>query len=178
MLDERRIATSPRADIFARTYRLPEGTLRPDYLVVAERSGTLVVAVTEADEVLLVRQYRPPVESYLWELPAGALERGEADPQAGARTELEQETGYTAAAWHSLGTFHAAPHRSTETDHGFLALGATRVGKQDLDPGESVRYKLVPLRTLEDMMDAGEIRSAPSLVVLFKALRLLAELRT
>jgi hypothetical protein len=41
-----------------------------------------------------------------------------------------------------------------------------------------VRYKLVPLRTLEDMMDAGEIRSAPSLAVLFKALRLLAELRT
>ena|SRR5918911_3830422 len=49
-----------------------------------------------------------------------------------AQKELEEETGYTAAVWHSMGSFHTAPHRSTEADHGFLALGATRVGQQTL----------------------------------------------
>jgi 8-oxo-dGTP pyrophosphatase MutT (NUDIX family) len=97
------------ADIFARTYRLPDGSVRPDYLVVEERSGTLVVPLTEANEVLLVRQYRPPVRDTLWELAAGALEPGDQEPQQRAAAELDQDTGYTAAVWHSLGTFHAAP---------------------------------------------------------------------
>jgi 8-oxo-dGTP pyrophosphatase MutT (NUDIX family) len=131
-----------------------------------------------AAQQLLVRQYRAPVQDTLWELPAGALEPGDQEPQQRAAAELEQETGYTASVWHSLGTFHAAPHRSTETDYGFLALGARRTGEQDLDPGEQVAFQLVPLTTLEEMIDSGAISSAPSLTVLFRALRLIARLRT
>jgi len=177
MVDNRPIGHSPRADLFARTYRLPDGSLRPDYFVVDERSGTLVVAVTDRDEVVLVGQYRPAVEAFLWELPPGGLEPGENDPQERARAELLEETGYQATTWHALGAFHAVPHRSTETDHGYLALGAQLTADQHLDPGESVRVRLVSLSELEQMIDDGEIRSAPALVVLFKGLRLLARLR-
>ena len=177
VVDSRTLGRSPRADLFARTYRLPDGSLRPDYFVVDERGGTLVVAVTDADQVLLVRQYRAPVDMVLWELPAGALEPGDSNPRERARAELREETGYTAAEWHDLGTFHLAPHRSTETDHGYLALGARRAGEQDLDPGEAVRARLVPLPELEQMIEDGQIRSGPSLVVLCRALRLLARLR-
>jgi 8-oxo-dGTP pyrophosphatase MutT (NUDIX family) len=177
MLEERQVATSPRADVLVRTYRLPEGLIRDDYVVVDERSGVLVVAVNEAGEVLLVQQYRAPIGRQLWELPAGALEPEDEHPEARARKELEEETGHTADVWHSLGAFNAAPHRSTELDHGFLALGARRVGQQDLDEGESVRWKLVSLARVEQMIDEGQICSAPTLVVLLKALRLLPQLR-
>ena len=172
-LDRRELGTSRRATVYADTYRLPDGSERPDYFVVDERSGTLVVAVTKRDEVLLVGQYRPAVEAFLWELPAGALEPGEADPQARAQAELREETGFVAAEWLALGTFHAAPHRSTETDYCYLALSARRVGAQDLDPGESVRVRRVPLEELDQMIATGEIRSGPTIVALARALRVL-----
>lgn len=172
LVERRELGTSPRATLYANTYHLPDGSERADYFVVEERSGTLVVAVTEQDEVLLVGQYRAAVGAFLWELPAGALEPGESDPEDRARAELREETGYVAAEWHALGTFHAAPHRSTETDHAYLALAATPTGEQNLDPGESVRVRLVPLADAERMIEEGEICSGPAIVALCRALRL------
>jgi 8-oxo-dGTP pyrophosphatase MutT (NUDIX family) len=177
VLESSRVASSPRADVSATTYQLPDGSIRSDYLVVKERSGTLVVAITDAEHLLLVGQYRAPVDTFLWELPAGAIEDSDADPLERARAELLEETGYTASEWHDLGVIHAAPHRSTETDHGYLALGARRAAEQRLDPGESVRIRLVALPELDQLLDHGEIRSGPTLAVLLRGLRLFARLR-
>jgi ADP-ribose pyrophosphatase len=177
VLDSTLIGASPRADVFATTYQLPDGSVRPNYLVVHERSGALVVAITDTNHLLLVGQYRAPVGKFLWELPAGALEGGDADPLERARAELLQETGFTATEWHDLGTFHAAPHRSTETDHGYLALGAHRTADQHLDPGESVRVRLVPMADVDQMLARGEICSGPAMAVLLRGLGLLAHLR-
>ena len=176
LVQRRELGSSPRATLYANTYRLPDGSTRPDYFVVEERGGTLVVAVTDQEELVLVGQYRAPVEAFAWELPAGALEPDESDPSVRARTELRQETGYEAREWHDAGVLFAAPHRSTEVDRGFLALGARRAGEQDPDPGESVRVRLVPLAEVERMIDRGEIRSAVTLAALYKALRLRARL--
>jgi len=176
LVSDRPMASSPRADVFARTYKLPDGTLRPDYIVVEERSGVLVMAVTTEGEVLLIRQYRAPVASILWELPAGAMEPGESDAEERARAELREETGHAAERWYALGAIHAAPHRSTETDFGFLALDATRIGGQALDPGESVHFGCFSIAEVEKMIDSSEIRSAPTLAVLYKGMRLLSKL--
>jgi ADP-ribose pyrophosphatase len=176
LVQRRELGSSPRATLYANTYRLPDGSTRPDYFVVEERGGTLVVAVTDQEELVLVGQYRAPVEAFAWELPAGALEPDESDPSVRARTELRQETGYEAREWHDAGVLFAAPHRSTEVDRCFLALGARRAGEQDPDPGESVRVRLVPLAEVERMIDRGEIRSAVTLAALYKALRLRARL--
>jgi ADP-ribose pyrophosphatase len=91
---------------------------------------------------------------------------------SGARTELREETGYEAREWHDAGVLFAAPHRSTETDRCFLELGARRVDSQDLDPGKSVRTRLVRLAEVGPMIDRGEILSAVSITALHKALRL------
>ena len=176
LVQRRELGSSPRATLYANTYRLPDGSTRPDYFVVEERGGTLVVAVTDQEELVLVGQYRAPVEAFAWELPAGALEPDESDPGLRARTELRQETGYEAREWHDAGVVLAAPHRSTEADRCFLALGARRADKQDLDPGESVRVRLVPLAQVERMIDRGDIRSAVTVAALYKALRLRARL--
>lgn len=172
LLRQRELGTSPRATLYANTYRLPDGSTRPEYFVVDERGGTLVVAITDQEELLLVGQYRAPVEAFAWELPAGALEADESDPGSRARTELREETGYEAREWHDAGAVFAAPHRSTETDRCYLALGASRADSQDLDPGESVRVRLVPLPEVGPMIDRGEIRSAVTIAALYKALRL------
>ena len=175
-MQRRELGSSPRATLYANTYRLPDGSTRPDYFVVEERGGTLVVAVTDQQELVLVGQYRAPVETFAWELPAGALEPDESDPSLRARTELREETGYEAREWHDAGVLFAAPHRSTEADRCFLALGARRADRQDLDPGESVRVRLVPLDQVEQMIDRGDIRSAVTIAALYKALRLRSHL--
>ena len=172
LLARRKLGSSPRATLYANTYRLPDGSTRRDYFVVEERGGALVVAVTDREELVLVGQYRAPVEAFAWELPAGALEADESDPSVRARTELRQETDYEAREWHDAGVIVAAPHRSTEADRCFLALGARRADSQDLDPGESVRVRLVPVAEVGCMIDRGEIRSAVSIAALYKALRL------
>ena len=176
LLERRKLGSSPRATLYANTYRLPDGSTRPDYFVVEERGGTLIVAVTDREELVLVGQYRAPVETFAWELPAGALEPDESDPSLRARTELREETGYEAREWHDAGVVLAAPHRSTEADRCFLALGARSADSQDLDPGESVRVRLVPLAEVGCMIDRGDIRSAVSIAALYKALRLRAQL--
>ena len=85
LVQRRELGSSPRATLYANTYRLRDGSTRPDYFVVEERGGTLVVAVTDQEVLVLVGQYRAPVEAFAWELPAGALEPDEPDPSVGQR---------------------------------------------------------------------------------------------
>jgi 8-oxo-dGTP pyrophosphatase MutT (NUDIX family) len=178
LLDSRELRSGRRATLYSNTYRLPDGSTRPDYLIVDERGGTLVVAITDDEKLVLVGQYRAPVEEFGWELPAGALEADESDPRARAESELREETGFHAREWHDAGTLFAAPHRSTETDTCFLALGARRTEGQDLDPGESVSVRLVPLADVPALIERGEMRSAVSIAALYKALRLRERLLT
>jgi ADP-ribose pyrophosphatase len=177
LVGQRQLGASPRATLYANTYRLPDGSTRPDYFVVDERGGALVVALTDADELVLVGQYRAPAGCFTWELPAGAIEAGESDAAERARTELLEETGYAAREWHDAGHLVAAPHRSTEMDRCFLALGAYAAAEPRLDPGESVRVRCVPLDEAERMIDTHEICSAVSIAALYKALRLQARRR-
>ncbi len=76
--------------------------------VVRHPGAVLIVPRLEGDRLALVRNYRVAVGRRLWELPAGALEPGEA-PEAAAGRELEEETGYRAANIAHLGDFYTSP---------------------------------------------------------------------
>jgi ADP-ribose pyrophosphatase len=172
LVRQRQLGSSPRATLYANTYGLPDGSTRSDYFVVDERGGALVVALTDADELVLVGQYRAPAGTFTWELPAGALEAGESDAAERARAELLEETGCAARERHDAGPLLAAPHRSTETDRCVLALGADAAAEPHPDLGEAVRVWCVPLAEAERMIDTHAICSAVSIASLDKALRL------
>jgi len=78
--------------VVTRRFRLPDGR-EADFDVVANPDTVAVVALTEAGEVILVREYRPGPETLLYELPGGAVDDGET-PLEAARRELAEETGY------------------------------------------------------------------------------------
>jgi ADP-ribose pyrophosphatase len=90
---------TPWFELVAKTMRegeAPYYSLKlPDYVSV--------VALTERNQVLIVRQYRPAVERHTWELPSGIVDSGETPPQT-ARRELREETGYEAAEIELLGS--------------------------------------------------------------------------
>lgn len=90
--------------------------------VVHHPGGAATVALDDEGRVCLLRQYRYVADGWLWELPAGKLEPGEA-PLATAQRELTEEAGVSARSWRSLGVCLSSPGVFTERLHLFLATG-------------------------------------------------------
>jgi ADP-ribose pyrophosphatase len=126
-----------------------------------------------------MHQYRYAANDVLWELPAGTLEGREENarmvaietPEACARRELLEETGYEAARFEKVSECYAMPGMSDELIHVFFARDLDR-REQSLDVGEVI-YEVRPFRVpeIEAMLAGGEIRDAKTLVGLFFALR-------
>jgi ADP-ribose pyrophosphatase len=144
---------------------LPNGR-RTEMAMVRHPGSIAVVPLTADGGVLMEHQYRHCVRGYLLEIPAGTLEPGES-PLACAGRELEEETGYTAAEFIELGRTHILPAYSDEVIHLFLARGLS-VARARLDPDEIIRTQIYPLDRLMDMIVAGEITDALTILSLHR----------
>ena len=133
--------------------------------------ASAIVALTEAWEVVLLRQYRHAVGDYIWEIPAGTLEGQEA-PLVCARRELTEESGYRAACWDSLGHLWPAPGYSDEKIFLYLARDLTPA-VQSLDEDELLEVHLTPWREAIEMAHSGEIEDTIAISGLFRARRLI-----
>jgi len=91
--------------------------------LLAHPGAVGVVALNDADEVLLLRQYRHPVASYLWEPPAGLLDIAGEDALVCAQRELLEEADLRADEWHVLVDFYNSPGGNSEAFRCFLARG-------------------------------------------------------
>ncbi len=126
-------------------------------------SGVVVMlAVTPQDEVLLVRQFRPPVDAPVWELPAGLADRPGEDLVRCAQRELVEETGFRAQTMELLAVGPAAAASSSTILHVFLATGAQPVAEHPTgDELFPIEVRRVPRRTaadwLEQRMSQGEM---------------------
>lgn len=97
---------------------------------VAHPGAVAVIAMNEDREILLINQYRHPVKSYLWEIPAGLLDQpGESRLEA-AKRELLEETGYIANHWQELISFHTTPGGNDETITVFVATEVRHQGHE------------------------------------------------
>lgn len=147
---------------------------------IVDHPGAVAMLALDPDErVLLVRQWRTPTGGALLEIPAGTLDRepdgGTEDPEAAARRELEEETGYRAGRWQKLGEFWTAPGFATELMHLYLATElapAEPDGRLGPDEDEHLELRAIPWREAVAMADRGDIRDAKSLVGLFRLARL------
>ena len=134
--------------------------------VIRHVGAVCVVPLTEAGEVICVRQYRYPFAEQLLEIPAGRLEAGEA-PEDAARRELQEETGLTADTLTPLGRQYATPGYCGEVLHVYLARGLHR-GKAHLDDGEFLN---VELHTLDELIDLALSDRLPDVKTAVAALK-------
>ncbi|HLD77667.1 MAG TPA: NUDIX hydrolase [archaeon] len=136
---------------------LPSGHKVDSYFVVERPDCVGVVALTEANKLLLLKQYRHPIQGFVLEFPAGSVEHGKTPAEAAAE-ELRQETGYAAKKLIPLGTLLSDPSRQTLTVHCFLALGCARAGAQALDPTEHIEVSEITFAKAEQLIRSGELR--------------------
>ncbi|SRR6266496_221664 len=140
-----------------------------DVTIFEFRSWANVIALTKDGEVVLVKQYRHGVCDVLWEFPGGVVEDDE-DPMEGAKRELLEETGYTAANLIPIGRLYPNPALQMNALHCFLALDVEKVAEQNLDAGEDIEVELIPLDGLIEMAKRGDFPHALMTAVLFQAL--------
>jgi ADP-ribose pyrophosphatase len=139
-------------------------------LDIVRHPGAAAVVAATTDEVVLIRQYRFAAAGFLWEVPAGTLQAGEA-PEACARRELEEEAGFAAEEIRRLGSILTTPGFCDERIHLFLALGLRRLASRHEADEVIAEVRTVPWRRLGAMIDAGEIVDAKSLIALYHAAR-------
>jgi len=100
--------------------KFPGGQILQNYILLDERDGCLVFAVTQDGRAILLEQYRHGRGTREVGLPSGFLDEGE-DPLAAARRELMEETGYAGHNWTSLGALFTNSNRGRQLFHFFLA---------------------------------------------------------
>lgn len=140
------------------------------YGVVSKPLATGVVAFTADDEVVLVGQWRYPLERYSWEIVEGAADRGE-DGLEAIRRELQEEAGYRAEHWELLVDGLALSNSvSDEEAVLYVASGLSRV-PVDRDPTEELEVAHVPFDETLAMVDRGDITDAMTVVALLTLYR-------
>ena len=149
--------------------RLPDGTVVDPYYVREHAGFAIVFAITADGMVVFNRQYKHGVGERVLELPAGALDPGET-PEACARRELEEETGYVAATFELVATFILDPTSSTGRIHLFIARGAAPEGVLAREVTEAIDVQLVPLGSVIDLVRSGHVSVQSHVAAIYAAL--------
>jgi len=131
--------------------KMPDGTLIPDYYVLEYPDWVNAIALTEDNEIILVRQYRHAAGEVILELPGGCIEKGES-PEEAIRRELQEETGYQFTNIEFLSSLYANPATANNKTHCYIAHGGRLVGKQQLDKGEEIDIELVSPEKLKELV--------------------------
>ena len=136
----RTIPVSQWMDVIAREVEFTAGAEPQIYHAVSQLDYLAAVAVTPDGRIPIVRQYRPAIETFTWELPAGLIEREE--PAVACARELLEETGHPTLAIHSLGAPAAAcTGRLSNRVHSFFVEAGERVADFTPEPGVTVALK-------------------------------------
>lgn len=139
--------------------QLPDGRVNPEHYVLEYPDWVNVIAITEAGEFVMIRQYRHAMDVVLEELCAGVIEDGES-PLAAAKRELLEETGYGGGAWHELMAIGQNPSICDNLTHCFVAEGVSRQSAQHLDAGEDIEVLLMSRGEVEALLREGRMLQA------------------
>ena len=135
--------------------------------VIEHPGGVCVAALTEQNEVLMVRQYRYPYSEVIMEIPAGKRDSKDEDPLQCGMRELKEETGASAEKFIFLGELYPTPGYCAEIIWLYAATGLT-FGEQDTDEDEFLTVQRIPLEKAVDMIMSGEIKDAKTQAAVLK----------
>ena len=167
-LDEIFVSSKPAFDgrllhVHVDTVRLPNG--RTSTREMADHQGAIaVVPILPDGSIIFVKQYRYPLGTVMYEIPAGKIDPGE-DKDACAVRELSEETGYEADHWQYLGAIATTPGFTNEIIYLYAATGL-HSHSQHTDPDEFVAVEVVPHEKILPMIEDGTLYDAKTLAAL------------
>jgi ADP-ribose pyrophosphatase len=173
-LRSERLLETPYFALRSDRLRLPGGAVKDPYYVVERPDAAIIFPLTGEGEVVLVRQYRPPLERMELGLPAGLVEEGE-KPEAAARRELLEETGYSGDQWEPLGSLASSPSLKDNWAYLFLARGVEESAPPAPDEHELVEVVRAPVGDRPGLIRSGEIVSSSGVAAIMLALERLRE---
>ena len=128
---------------------------RMDHPRLVLHDFSIIVPVLDRDRLVFVWNYRPPIQGWELELPAGLLNDGE-DPQACARRELVEETGYSARSLRKIGWLHTTPGISPQKAHVYLATGLKK-GQAKREPYEQMETRILTVKEAYRLLHNGKL---------------------
>ena len=171
LISTERLHTGRIVNLDLDTVRFPDGTTGTLEMLRHPGASAVIPFLddpkSEDPRIVLIRQFRHAAEGELWEIPAGRLDPGEA-PEACARRELREETGYTAGECRRLVTILTTPGFTDERIHLFIATGL-RSGDHAREADEFVEVHAMPWSEVLRLVEQGEIADAKTLVALLHA---------
>jgi ADP-ribose pyrophosphatase len=146
-------------DLHVEDVQLPNGKTSKRE-IIKHPGAVAVIAVTDENKIIMVRQYRKPMERVMVEIPAGKLEKGE-EPLSCARRELEEETGYVCESITPLISFYTSPGFADELVHVYVAEGLSKKeNAAPLDEDEFVDLLELTLNEAQTYLEEKQIYDA------------------
>jgi len=158
-----KIFSSPKFDVIIDKFKLPNGK-EVEKAYVKHRGSTVIVPFVDKETIIMIRQYRPIVGKWLYELPAGTIEEGE-DEEITAKRELEEEIGYQAKSLTKIFSFYVSPGVTTEVMHVFIAKDLTKTS-QHLEEYEVIEPFEIKLNDAVKMVLDGKIEDGKTMLAL------------
>jgi 8-oxo-dGDP phosphatase len=146
--------------------------------VVTHPGAVAVLALDDAQRVLMIRQYRHPVGRQLWEIPAGLRDTDGESPLRTAQRELLEETGYTARDWHTLVDYFTSPGFSTERIRIYLARGLEQADNPGHEREHEEKFIVVdwlPLAEAVRLVLAGKLHNSAAITGILAGYAALSE---
>ncbi len=158
------------------TCRLPDGQLIDDYYVLEYPGWVNAIALTDDDQVILIKQYRHGAETVMLELPGGCIDPGET-PEEAVKRELLEETGYEFDSIEHVCTVYANPSTSGNITTGFIAKGGRKIQEQHLDGREEIEVIVVSFDEFIKFAEENMLPHALHVSTIFYGLLKLNKLR-
>ncbi|POY35857.1 DNA mismatch repair protein MutT [Solitalea longa] len=164
------------ATLRADSCRMPNGKIIEPYYVLEYADWVNAVALTENNEVIMIRQYRHGAEQTMLEIVGGVIDDTDSSPEETVRRELLEETGYEFTSIEATVTLYPNPSTSSNKVYSFLAKGGKKVQGQVLDHSEEILVELISLEELKRLVLENKIPQAMHSSAIFYALIKLGQL--
>jgi len=168
-ISSRKVYNDRWINLRADSCRFPDGRIIEPYYIVELPNWANIVVVTADEKIVLVRQYRYPVDQTTFELPGGVIDKGEEPMQAAIR-EMQEETGYHAAEVEFLCKLAPNPAINDNTAYFYLAKNAVPGEKKNFDAFEDIDVVLFSKTEFLQLLRENKIQHGVQLGPIYEAL--------